>query len=126
MERVTNSNTKKVLIIEDEKAMGRAMEIKLQKEGINAHAVFSGEEGIQELESGSYTLVLLDIMMPGIDGWQVLSAIHEKSIEVKIIITSNLSQEEDKKKAKELGAIDFLVKSDASLIAIAEEVKSYL
>ncbi len=126
MESVNSNNTKKVLIIEDEKAMGKAMEIKLQKGGITAHVVFSGEEGLKELQSGTYSLVLLDIMMPGIDGWEVLSVIREKGINTKVIITSNLSQEEDKKMAKEMGAIDFLVKSDASLSAIAEEVKSYL
>lgn len=121
-----NKSTKSVLIIEDEKAMAKAMEIKLQKAGIDAHAVFSGDEGLAELEKNPYSLVLLDIMMPGMDGWEVLTKIKEKGIKVKVIITSNLSQDEDKKKAKDLGAINFLVKSDASLSEIAEEVKSYL
>ncbi len=101
-------------------------EIKLQKAGIDAHAVFNGQEGLAELEKGGYSLVLLDIMMPGMDGWEVLENIREEGIKVKVIVTSNLSQEEDKKKAKEMGAVDFLVKSDSTLESIAEKVKSLL
>lgn len=128
MENTNNisKSTKKVLIVEDERAMAKAMEIKLQKARIDAHAVFSGDEGLAELEKNEYSLVLLDIMMPGMDGWEVMTKIKEKGIKVKVIITSNLSQEEDKKKAKELGAVDFLVKSDSSLSSIAEQVKSYV
>ncbi len=122
----TNKPERKVLIVEDEKAMAKAMEIKLQKAGIDAHAVFGGEEGLAELEKNIYSLVLLDIMMPGMDGWEVMSVIKEKGFKVKVIITSNLSQEEDKKKAQELGVVAFLVKSDSSLSSIAEEVRSYI
>lgn len=120
------STSKKVLIVEDEKSMARAMEVKLQKAGIDAYAVFGGEEGLTELAKGGYSLVLLDIMMPGMDGWEVLSKIKEKGLKLKVVITSNLSQEEDKKKAKDMGATDFLVKSDSTLSSIAEEVKRLL
>lgn len=117
---------KKVLIVEDERAMAMAMEIKLQKAGIVAHAVFSGEEGMTELRQGIYSLVLLDIMMPGLSGWEVMAKMQEENMKIKVIITSNLSQEEDKKKAQELGAVGFLVKSDSSLSTIVEEVKTHL
>jgi DNA-binding response OmpR family regulator len=116
----------KILIVEDEKAMAKAMEVKLQKSGIDAYAVFSGEEAMTELGKAGYTLVLLDIMMPGIDGWEVLAKIKEKNLPLKVIITSNLSQEEDKKKAQELGAAGFLVKSDSTLSTIVEEVKAHM
>jgi DNA-binding response OmpR family regulator len=102
------------------------MELKLKKSGIDAHTVFGGEEGLAELEKGGYALVMLDIMMPGIDGWEVMSRIKAKGIHTKVVITSNLSQEEDKKKAKEMGAIDFLVKSDSTLSSIVEQIKGYL
>ncbi len=115
-----------VLIIEDEKAIAMAMKIKLQKAGIEVQAVFSGDEGIREIETNTYDLVLLDIMMPTIDGWEVLSRIKAAGLKTKVIVTSNLSQEEDKKKAIEMGAVDFLVKSEASLSSIVEVVKSHL
>jgi two-component system alkaline phosphatase synthesis response regulator PhoP len=116
----------KILVVDDEKAIAKAMQIKLQKLGYEATAVFDGGTAIKELETGQYVLVLLDLMMPVVDGWDVLKAILEKKIKVKVIITSNLSQEEDKRAALELGAIDFLVKSDSTLASIAEKVKSYL
>lgn len=122
----TNESASRVLIVDDEKAMAKALEIKLQKSGIAAHAVFSGDEAINQLKNNEYNLVLLDIMMPGIDGWAVLTKIKEMRLSVKVIITSNLSQEEDIVRAKNLGAIEFLIKSDSSLSAIIEEVKSYL
>lgn len=120
------SENKKVLIIDDEKALAKAMEVKLQKSDIDAHAVFGGEEGLSELKKGGYSLVLLDIMMPIMDGWEVLGKIKEEKITAKVVITSNLSQEEDKKKAQDLGASGFLVKSDSSLATIVEEVKRLL
>lgn len=126
MDNVKNVSTKKVLIVEDEKTMAMAMKIKLQKAGIDAYAVFSGEEGLAEIEKNIYSLVLLDIMMPVVDGWKILTNIKEKNLSIKVIITSNLSQEEDKKKALAMGALDFLVKSDSSLASIAENVRSYL
>ncbi len=121
-----NQLIKRVLIVEDEKTMAKAMEIKLQKAGITAHAVFTGDEALLALATREYQLVLLDIMMPGMDGWEVLTKISERGLGIKVIITSNLSQEEDKKRAMDLGAVDFLVKSDSSLSMIAEVVKSYL
>lgn len=121
-----HAGAKKVLIMEDEMAMAKAMEVKLQKNGINALAVFTGEEGLRELEKGGYSLVLLDIMMPAMDGWEVMSRIKSKGLSIKVIVTSNLSQEEDKKRAAELGAVGFLVKSDTTLSNMVEEVKSHL
>jgi DNA-binding response OmpR family regulator len=120
------SVAKKVLVIEDEKPMARALEVKLQKAGLEAHTVNDGQEGLNTLEKEHYDLALLDIMMPVMNGWEVLSKVKEKGINTKIIITSNLSQDEDKKKAKDLGAVDFIVKSNSTLTAIVEKVKSLL
>ncbi len=117
---------KKILIIEDQKLAASAMEIKLKKVGYEVKAVLNGAEGLKELENDGYDLVILDIMMPVIDGWNVLEKIKEKGIKVKIIIVSNLSQEEDKKRAMELGASDYMVKTDSTLANIADRVQSFL
>lgn len=117
---------KKILIIEDEVPMAKAIELKLQKSGYEVITVFNGEEGIKMLGSHTYDLILLDLMMPGLDGWAVLTKITSLGIKTKVIITSNLSQAEDKKKSLEMGAVDFLVKSNTTLAEMVEEVERYL
>ena len=120
-----HNSPKKVLIAEDEETMAKVMENKLQKAGFDAHAVFNGNEAMAELESGNYSLVLLDLMMPEKNGWDVMTFIKDKGINTKVIVTSNLSQDEDKVKAKEYGAVGFLVKADSSLASIVQEVESH-
>lgn len=115
-------NTKKVLIAEDERPLAMALEIKLKKVGIDAKAVFDGSEALNELSKNKYDLILLDLMMPVMDGWTVLNEINVKKLKVKVIVTSNLSQPEDIDKAKELGALDYLVKSDNAIADIADKV----
>ena len=70
--------------------------------------------------------MLLDLMMPLVDGWSVLEQIKNQNIAIKVIVTSNLSQDEDITRAKSLGAVDFLVKSNESLQDIVAEVERVL
>jgi len=122
----THPSRLKVLVAEDEATMARALEIKLKKNGIDVVVAQDGLQAMSELEKGGYALVLLDIMMPQMDGWSVLGAIRDKKIAVKVIIASNLSQEEDRKKAMSMGAVDYIVKSEMSLADIIEKVKGLL
>jgi two-component system, OmpR family, alkaline phosphatase synthesis response regulator PhoP len=114
---------KRILIVEDERPIAKAIELKLNKSGFFAKAVFNGREGLEELERETYDLVLLDILMPEVDGFGFLEKLKEKGNQVKVIVTSNLSQTEDVERAKQMGAVDFLVKSNISLSGILEKVK---
>ena len=69
--------TRRVLIVDDEKPLARALELKLTHEGIESKAVFNGVEAIDALKSESYNLVLLDIVMPKEDGFKVLENIKK-------------------------------------------------
>jgi DNA-binding response OmpR family regulator len=117
---------KKVLVVEDEKPLAKALEIKLGKSGFKTASVFNGEDALKLLETEKYDLVLLDLLMPRVGGFDVLSTLKQKGIVVKVIVLSNLGQEEDITKAKELGAVDFIVKSDAALSEIVTRVASAL
>ncbi|MBI4252908.1 response regulator [Candidatus Uhrbacteria bacterium] len=117
---------KKILIIEDEKSMARALELKLAFAGFESKAAGNGEEGLALLEKETFDLVLLDIIMPKIDGFAVLEALKEKKIKTPVIVLTNLSQDEDEKRAKSLGAKDFLVKSNTSIATIVEKVGQFL
>lgn len=117
---------KKVLIVEDEKPMARALELKLKKEGLDAQAVFNGEQALEILEKDAIDLVLLDLIMPKMDGFALMEEIKNKGIKTKILVTSNLSQVSDYKKAEDLGAAGFFVKSDTSIIEVVKKVKENL
>jgi len=114
---------KKILILEDEKPLAHALELKLTHEGFDVVTTDNGETGLSILEKEKFDLVLSDLIIPGIDGFGVLEAIQTKKIKVPVIIMTNLNQEEDKKRASDLGAVDFFVKSNSTLSEIVEGVK---
>lgn len=117
---------KKILIAEDEKPMAHALEVKLNSSGYEATTVFDGQQAIEALEAETYHLVLLDLMMPKKDGFAVLEEMKEKKIKTPVIVSTNLSQESDIDKAKNLGAKDYFVKSDTPITGVVEYVKKTL
>ena len=117
---------KRILIVDDEKPLARALELKLTHEGFDTKAVFNGIEAIKVLKSEKFALVLLDLVMPQQDGFKVLEEIKQLNLKTPVIVSSNLSQEEDLYRAKTLGAIDYFIKSDTTLADIVEKIKGYL
>jgi DNA-binding response OmpR family regulator len=116
----------RILIVDDEKPLARALELKLTHEGMDAKAVYNGGDAIKALKSEHYNLVLLDLVMPQEDGFMVLQEIKDLNLKTSVIVSSNLSQEEDISRAKSLGAVDYFVKSDTTLADIVEKIKGYL
>ncbi|PWB39147.1 MAG: hypothetical protein C3F02_00820 [Parcubacteria group bacterium] len=116
----------KVLIAEDEKPMAKALQLKLSNVGFDVRVAGNGEEALAALEKEQFDIMLLDLVMPKLDGFGTLQAIAAKKIKVPVIITSNLSQEEDKARTRELGAVDYIVKSDTPINQIVETVKKHL
>jgi CheY-like chemotaxis protein len=117
---------KNILIVEDEKPLARALELKLGKEGFKTKIVGNGEEAIAELKNNTYTLMILDLVMPRLDGFHVLQYVEDEKVKVKVLVLSNLSQSEDIKKAKEYGAVDYFVKSNTPIVSLVAEVKKAL
>lgn len=113
---------KSILICEDEQAISKAMQLKLTKAGFEVEQAFNGQEALDKLKDKKYDLVLLDLLMPKVDGFSVLEELKRQGSKQKIIVTSNLSQDEDKKRAEELGAVGYLVKADTSISKIVEYV----
>lgn len=123
---MTTTTGKHILIIEDEKPMAKALEIKLSRLGYKTTVTHNGLSGLAALEQNKFDLVLCDLIMPKMDGFGVLEAIRTQNIPVPIIIMTNLSQEEDQARAKSLGARDFIVKSNTPIATIMELVKKHL
>jgi DNA-binding response OmpR family regulator len=120
------SEQKKILIIEDEKPLAHALELKLSHEGFAIVATSSGEEALSLLSKDHFDLVLTDLIIPGVDGFKVLETIQEKKMKTPVFVMTNLNQEEDRKKTHDLGAAEFFVKSNSPISLIVEKVKQAL
>ena len=114
---------KKILIIEDEKPLLHALELKLTHEGFEVTSTDSGQAGIDFLTKETFALILTDLITPGLDGFKVLETVRDKKIKTPVIVMTNLNQEEDKKRATDLGAVNFFVKSNSTISEIVESVK---
>lgn len=119
---------KSVLIIEDDQFLRELISRKLTEEGLNVSVACDGEEGINKVKSEKPGIVLLDLIIPGIDGFEVLSRMKkdpEMSL-IPVIILSNLGQKEDVEKGLTLGAVDFLIKAHFTPGKIVEKIKSIM
>lgn len=117
---------KKILLVEDEKLISKVLSLKLQHSGYLVKIAINGQQAIDFMKQEKFDLVLLDIIMPVKNGFDVLKELQQLGDKTKVIMTTNLSQDEDKINAKALGAIDYYVKSNTSLAEIVEQVKKIL
>lgn len=117
------ANQKRILIVEDEKPLAHALELKLQHEGFLTVVASNGQECLELIGSQQFDAVLLDLMMPVMDGFQVLEQLRQKPSKPVVFVLSNLSQHEDEERVLALGARKFFIKSDTPLTSIVEEVK---
>ena len=101
-----------ILLIEDEKVIAQAMTNFLIREGYGVTSVLSGDEGLEAFKNSEFHLILLDMMLPGINGELVLKKIRQKSIlkKVPVIMATAKGTEYDKVKCLDLGADDYIAK----------------
>ena len=114
---------KTILIAEDEKPMAMIMERKLKLSGFEVRVVHDGEKAVAAITEGGVDLVLLDLIMPKMNGFAVMEEMKAKKIKIPVIVLSNLSQDEDEAKAKDLGAVAFFIKSNVSMEQVVKIVK---
>lgn len=119
---------KKILIVEDDKFLRELIAKKLSEGGFIVEEASDGEEGIRKIKEGRPDLILLDLILPSIDGFEVLEKI-KKDLETKpipVIILSNLGQKEDIERGLKLGAFDYLVKAHFTPGEVIEKVRNAL
>jgi len=121
-------NKKKIMIVEDDSFVMDIYQTKLAQEGFEAVAAINGLEAMKKLQEVRPDLILLDIIMPYMDGLEVLKKIKddERLKNIPIILLTNLSQKEEISKGLELGANDYLIKSHFTPSEVMEKVKKYL
>ncbi len=124
VQKTVASNGKKILIVEDEKPLSHALEMKLRNQGFETTVVTNGHDALEILSKTKYDVVLLDLIMPVLDGFGVLGEMQNKKIKIPVIVISNLGQAEDRAKTKALGAVDYFVKSNTPIAEIIERVKA--
>jgi len=119
---------KKVLIVEDDKFLRDLLSKKMESEGVELYVGVDGAQGLNLAEREKPNVILLDILMPGMDGYAVLEKIraNPELKDMVVIMLSNFGQKEDILKATKLGANLFLVKAAVTLDEIVEKVKEFL
>ena len=119
---------KKILLIEHDKFLLKLYSDKLNREGFEVSMSITGEEGLGKVAAEKPDLVLLDIILPQKNGFDILSEIKLNSAtkNIPVIILTNLGQDSDIKTGFELGAVDYLVKTDFSITKLPEIVRKYL
>ncbi|MDD3887169.1 MAG: response regulator [Patescibacteria group bacterium] len=116
---------KKILIVEDEAALLYALKAELSHNEFEVIEAIDGEKGLQALEDHRPDVVILDLLLPGIDGFEVLRRIKSKpeTKNIPVIILTNLGDKESVEKGKSLGADDYLIKTDYSLEEVMKKLK---
>jgi two-component system copper resistance phosphate regulon response regulator CusR len=109
----------KILIVEDEPKTGEYLRQGLHEAGFVVDLAQTGLDGLHLAEQGEYELVILDVMLPGLNGWEVLKNMRQRGLEMPAMFLTARDQVEDRVKGLELGADDYLVKpfSFAELLA---------
>ena len=100
----------RVLLAEDEKSMSRALTVILTRNNYSVDAVYNGQDALDYITGGDYDLAILDVMMPGLDGFEVLKRIRAKGVQIPVMMLTAKSQVDDKVEGLDLGANDYLTK----------------
>ena len=121
-------NDTRILLIEDDKFLRRACEAGLKKRGFTVLTANDGVEGLEQAHSGSPALILLDMLMPKLNGMETLVELKkdEQTRNIPVVILSNSSNDASIQQAKALGAIGYLVKASMSLQELGDRVNSFL
>mgnify|MGYP000406078037 CR=1 FL=1 len=116
----------KVLIVEDEKAISRVMELKMKQAGFEVEVAENGAKAIERTQEVQFDCVLLDLILPEKDGFQVLEAIRQTRPDTKVVVLTNLGQPEDRERVMELGVLGYYVKSEMSIHTLVQKIQELI
>jgi two-component system phosphate regulon response regulator PhoB len=124
----TDTKPKRILLVEDDDALANIYVARMEAEGFVIRRVNNGEDALAAAIEFKPSLVLLDVMMPKVSGFEVLDILRNtpETANLKIIILTALSQEGDKQRAAQLGADDYLVKSQVVISDVVTRIKEHL
>ena len=119
---------KRILLVEDDDALANVYMTRLQAESFDVRRVINGEDALASALSYTPDLVLLDVMMPKVSGFDVLDIMRNtpETRNLKIVMLTALSQESDRARAESLGVDDYLVKSQVVIADVVDRIKHHL
>lgn len=118
----------KVLLVEDDKMILDMYTLKFSQEGYKVYSADNGKEGLDLAKKEQPDVILLDIILPQMDGFSVLKRLKSDNStkNIPVVLLTNLGQDGDVKKGLELGAIDYLIKANYTPSQVVEKIKSLL
>ena len=128
METQGNKNGAKILIAEDDKFLSKVLSDKFSRKNYNVIVASDGIEAVNKIKSEIPDMVLLDLIMPNKNGFEILEEVKTdaKYKDIPVIILSNLGQKKDVERGKKLGVVDYLVKSNTPINDIVKKVEEIL
>ncbi len=119
---------KKILLVEDDDSLAAVYQTRLEAEGFAIKRVPNGEDALASAQAYRPDLILLDVMMPKVSGFDVLDILRNtpETANIKVIMLTALSQESDKERARSLGVDDYLVKSQVVIADVVERIRHLL
>ena len=126
--QMSGSQPKKILLVEDDEGLAQVYITRMEVDGFEVKRVPNGEDALATAVEYKPDLILLDIMMPKVNGFDVLDILRNtpETANLKIIMLTALSQEADLKKAQEMGVDDYIVKSQVVIADVVDRIKKHL
>ena len=119
---------KKILLVEDDDGLATVYKTRLETEGFTVHRVPNGEDALAAAIEFKPDLIVLDVMMPKVSGFDVLDILRNtpETANLKVIMLTALSQESDVERAKQLGVDEYLVKSQVVIADVVDKIRDHL
>ncbi|MBU0706836.1 response regulator [Patescibacteria group bacterium] len=125
---MTSKKKKKIFIIEDEQTLSRSLSDKLKREGFQVDTEIDGVRGLKRVGEVIPDLLILDIILPGLSGLEILERLkaEPKTKKIPVLLVSNVDDEKSTKEGKALGAVNYLIKTNVTPSRILEEINKHI